>query len=127
MLAPAEPLLLDLERVGKTPQRVTSDVFEFYKKRAHNLRAEAIRSPGSALAMATKGEATMPDRHPRPDAGYLRDLAARDPIGFHLSVRNWRNAHIRARGSALLLFVWRYIKQQCEAWLHFGRRRRGIL
>lgn len=127
MPAPAEPLPLAAERVGDTPRRVAPDLFEFYNKRAHDLRAKAIRSLGSALAMETKGEAIMPDRHPRPDAGYLRDLAARDPIGLHLSVRNWRNAHIRALGSALLLFVWRYIKQQFEAWRHLGRRRRGIL
>lgn len=117
MPAPAEPLPLAVERVGDTPRRIAPDLFEFYNKRAHDLRAKAIRSLGSALAMETKGEAIMPDRHPRPDAGHLRDLAARDPIGLHLGVRNWRNAYIRALGSALPLFVWRYIKQQFEAWL----------
>jgi hypothetical protein len=40
---------------------------------------------------------------------------------LHLSVRNWRNAYIRTLGSALLLFVWRYIKQQFKTWLHLGR------
>jgi hypothetical protein len=31
------------------PRRVTPELMAFYKKRAHQLRAEAIRNTGSAL------------------------------------------------------------------------------
>lgn len=126
MPVPAEPLPLAAERVGDTPRRVAPYPFKFYNKRAHDLWAKAIRRPGRALAMEAKGEAIMLNRHPRPDADHLRGLAGRDPTGLDPSVHNWRNAHIRALGPALLLFVWRYIRQQVEAWHHHGRRRRGI-
>jgi hypothetical protein len=37
-----------------TPRRITPELMAFYKKRAHQLRAEAIRNTGSALWASPK-------------------------------------------------------------------------
>lgn len=50
MPAPADALSSAAEQVRDTERRATPELIEFYRKRAHELRAEAIRSGISDVA-----------------------------------------------------------------------------
>jgi hypothetical protein len=49
MLVPVDAPSLVVKRIGDTPLKVTPELIAFYRKRAHDLRAEDLRSAGIAL------------------------------------------------------------------------------